>query len=265
MSPHVAAPLAAVFDLDGVVTRTARVHLAAWKTLFDAYLRERARRAGEPFRPFTPEDYRAYVDGRPRYDGVRTFLASRGITLPEGSPDDPPGTETVIGLGNRKNELFHEQLEALGVDVDRDAVRLVHELRGQGVRVGMATSSRNGAHILERAGLSELFEARVDGVVSARLGLKGKPAPDIFLECLRRLGAPDAARAVIVEDAPAGVAAGRAGGFGLVLGVAREDNEAELLEHGADQVVTGFEGVTAERVIRWFQERARATGAESAA
>lgn len=248
-------PAAAVFDLDGVITLTARVHAAAWKRLFDAYLRERARRAGEPFRPFTDIDYRAYVDGRPRLDGVRTFLASRGIALPEGSPEDPPAAETVAGLGARKNAIFNERLDELGVDVDQDGVRLVRELRARGLRVGMATSSKNGARILERAGLSDLFEARVDGVVSERVGLEGKPAPDIFLECLRRLGEPDPSRSVIVEDAPAGVRAGRAGHFGLVLGVAREENEAELLEHGADRVVATFEGVDADRIIRWYVER----------
>lgn len=252
MHEPVSRAAAVVFDLDGVITRTARVHAAAWALLFDAYLRERARQIGEPFRPFTDTDYRTWVDGRPRADGVRTFLASRGITIPEGTPEDPPGHESIAGLGSLKNQLFHEQLDALGVDVDPEAVRLVRELRGRGLEIGMATSSRNGEHILERAGLTDLFQARVDGVRSASLGLHGKPEPDIFLTCLELLGTPDPARAVVVEDAPAGVQAGRAGGFGLVLGVAREGDTAELLEHGADRVVTRFDDVSADLVLSWF-------------
>jgi alpha,alpha-trehalase len=239
---------AAVFDLDGVVTLTANVHRAAWKDVFDAYLRARAARSGEPFQPFTDTDYAAYVDGRPRRDGIRAFLASRGITLPEGSPSDPAGAETVHGLAERKNRIFRERLRTMGVTVDREAVRFARELRAAGMRVGMASSSRNAARILEAAGLEDLFDARVDGVLSDELGLRGKPEPDIFLECLRRLGAPDPGRALLVEDSVAGVEAGRRGGFALVIGVDRGGNAAALRAHGAHLVVRDFGGLTARDV-----------------
>lgn len=249
------APDAAIFDLDGVVTFTARLHAEAWKQLFDAFLRARAEAAGEPFRPFTGADYRAYVDGRPRLDGIRTFLASRGITLPEGTESDPPDAETVAGLGHRKNRIFRSLLEQRGVEVDDEAVRLIRELRDRGVRVGVASSSKNTALILEKAGLAELFEASVDGVVSKELGLRGKPAPDIFLACLERLGARDPGRAVVVEDAVSGVEAGRAGGFGLVLGVDRADQAIALREHGADWVVRDLGELSADRIEAWFTHR----------
>jgi len=249
---------AAIFDLDGVITFTARVHAASWKELFDEYLRSREKRVGEPFRPFTDADYRAYVDGRPRYEGVRTFLASRGIALPDGDPSDPPDAETVCGLGNRKNLRFRELLQELGADVDREAVRFVRELRERGIRVGVASSSRNTELVLERAGLTSLFDARVDGLLSARLGLRGKPAPDIFLECLKRLGASDPQRAIVAEDAMAGVEAGRAGGFGCVLGVDRGGQAVALREHGADWIVRDFREVTPERVRVYLENRAHA-------
>src|SRR5690606_18595344 len=181
----------------------------------DEFLRSRARASGEPFRPFTDADYLAHVDGRPRLDGIRAFLASRCITLPEGAPADSPDAETVAGLGHRKNLLFHALLRDRGVEVDDDAVRLIRELRGRGVRVGVASSSKNTQAILAAAGLADLFEARIDGVVSEELGLRGKPAPDIFLACLERLGAGDPGGALVAEDAVSGVEAGRAGGFGL--------------------------------------------------
>ncbi|HET9985216.1 MAG TPA: trehalose-phosphatase [Longimicrobiales bacterium] len=246
---------AAIFDLDGVVTFTARVHAAAWKELFDTYLRSRERTHAEPFRPFTEADYRTHVDGRPRSDGVRTFLASRGITLPEGRPDDPPEAETIAGLGNRKNALFHARLREMGVEVDAEAVRLVRELRARGIRVGVASSSKNTGPILEMARLEGLFDARVDGIVSERLHLRGKPAPDSFLECLRRLGTPDPRRAMVVEDAEAGVEAGRAGGFGLVLGVDRGGRAIALREHGADWIVRDFRDVSAERIEVYLANR----------
>jgi alpha,alpha-trehalase len=251
---------AAVFDLDGVVTFTARVHAAAWKELFDAYLRERANRLGEPFRPFTESDYRAHVDGRPRYDGVRTFLTSRWISVPEGDPSDPPGAETVAGLGNRKDAFFQERLGRDGVDVDGEAVRFIRELRTAGVRVGVASSSRNTAPVLERAGLEDLFEARVDGVDSADLGLRGKPAPDIILTCLEALGGSDPAEAMVLEDAESGVEAGRAGGFGLVVGVDRGGRKIRLRERGADWVVPGFAELTHGRIEEWFANRGHAFG-----
>jgi len=253
-----AGPDAAVFDLDGVLTFTARVHAAAWKELFDAYLHMRAARDGAPFRPFDADgDYRAYVDGRLRADGVVTFLASRGITLPLGNPTDPPERETIWGLGNRKNALFRERIQRDAVDVDADAVAFVRELRAGGVRVGVASSSENTAVILDRAGIADLFEARVDGVLSERLGLAGKPWPDIFLKCLELLGVADASRALVAEDAIAGVEAGRAGGFGLVLGVDRGGNGDALREHGADWVIRTFRDISLSRVTRYFESRQR--------
>ncbi len=253
--PGSADPLAAaVFDLDGVITFTAALHFAAWKSMFDDFLRGQAAGSSAPMQPFTEADYRAYVDGRPRFDGVRTFVASRGITLPEGTPSDPPEINTVYGLGHRKNGYFRERALNGGVEQDPEAVRLVRELRDAGVRVGIASSSRNTEMILDAAGLSDLFEARVDGVVSERLGLRGKPAPDIFLTCLERLGGPDPARAVVVEDAVAGVEAGRAGHFGLVLGVDRDDSSEQLRTHGADHVVKSFAEVSVDRLRSWLTE-----------
>ncbi len=251
-------PEAAVFDLDGVVTFTARVHAAAWKELFDTYLRQRSKGSGEPFREFDADrDYRQYVDGKPRYDGVRSFLASRGIHLPEGTPSDPPDAETVCGLGNRKNELFVEKTRELGVDVDHEAVRFIRELRDRDVRVGLASSSKNAAPILERVGLLDLFEARVDGTVSERLALRGKPEPDIFTTCLDMLlGTKDARRSMVVEDAISGVEAGRRGGFGLVLGVDRHNEAEPLREHGADWVISDFKEINADKVADYFRVRA---------
>jgi alpha,alpha-trehalase len=247
-------PQAVVFDLDGVVTFTARRHLAAWKDTFDAFLEARAARTGERPTPFTDDDYRAHVDGRPRFDGVRAFLAARDIELPEGGLGDPADRETVHGLGNRKNELFRERVRRDGVEVDPEAVRFAEALRDAGIRVGVASSSRNTELVLEAAGLTDLFEARVDGVVSERLGLRGKPAPDIFVACLERLGDADPSASVIIEDALVGVEAGRAGGFGLVLGVDRGGRAIPLREHGADWVVPGFGGVGVARVRAWFRE-----------
>ena len=252
-------PDAMIFDLDGVITFTARVHAAAWKELFDQYLKTRALRPGEPFRPFdAAHDYLAFVDGKPRYDGVLSFLASRGITIPYGNPSDPPTAETVCGLGNRKDDMFLRKVREVGVDVDQEAVRFVRELRERGVRVGIASSSRNAVPILEQAGIRDVFEAIVDGVVSERLHLHGKPEPDIFLTCLQQLvphGNP--ARAGIAEDAIAGVEAGRRGGFVLVLGVDR-NNTGELARHGANWSIQDFKGITAEQAIGFFAARASA-------
>ncbi len=251
-----AGPDAAVFDLDGVITFTARVHAAAWKQLFDDFLRARF---GEQFQAFDADaDYRTYVDGKPRYDGVQSFLAARGISLPFGTPFDAPERETVCGLGNRKNALFAQAIEKLGVDVDHEAVRLVRQLRDRGIRVGLASSSKNAVPILDRAGLSSLFEAVVDGTLSERLGLRGKPQPDIFLKCLELLGRTiPPVRAMVVEDAIAGVQAGRLGGFGLVLGVDRHGESAALLEHGADWVIRDFREISAESVLEYFRAKAR--------
>lgn len=226
---------AVLFDLDGVLTDTARVHMAAWKTMFDEVLRARAEATGTTFVPFGAEDYKRDVDGKPRYDGVRSFLASRGIELPEGGPDDPPEADTVHGLGNRKNVLVNELLGE-GVVVYPGSVRLVEHLRDRGVRRAVVSSSKNCEAVLEAGGIAHLFEARVDGVVAAEEGLPGKPAPDIFLAAAQRLGVA-AADAVVVEDAVSGVQAGRAGDFGLVVGVDREGDPQRLLDAGADLVV----------------------------
>jgi beta-phosphoglucomutase family hydrolase len=227
---------ACLFDLDGVLTQTATVHAKAWKEMFDDYLRERAKRTGDDFAPFTDDDYDDYVDGKPRYDGVRSFLASRGIELPDGTPDDEPGTETIDGLGNRKNDLVLALIERDGVDAYEGSVRYVRAARDAGLRRAVVSSSSNCRDVLEAAGILDLFEEIVDGNVATRQGLKGKPAPDTFLEGARRLGV-DAPRAAVFEDAVAGVEAGRAGGFGHVVGVDRVGHADALKAHGADVVV----------------------------
>lgn len=236
---------AVLFDLDGVVTRTAQVHAAAWKRLFDTYLRKQAADPVHDFRPFTQEDYRGYVDGRPRLEGIRCFLASRGLSLPEGASADGPDAETVHGLGARKNAWFREELERRGVDVDPAAVELLERVRAAGLRTAVVTSSRNGAAVLRLGGLEHLFDARVDGVEAGKLGLAGKPAPDTFLEGARRLGAVPA-RTAVFEDAQAGVRAGRLGGFALVIGVRRSGEEGALLRAGADVEVEDLSAVRVE-------------------
>ena len=242
---------AVIFDLDGVITRTATVHSHAWKKMFDGYLRERSEKTGEPFREFTQEDYLAYVDGKPRYDGVQSFLQSRGIDLPFGTPEDAPDKETVCGLGNKKNEAFNEVLRNEGVETYPSTVALMKELRDKGLRVGVASSSKNCEAVLKAAGLGHLVETRVDGVVSAALKLNGKPAPDIFLTAAQNLGVK-AHRAVVVEDAVSGVAAGKNGNFGLVLGIAREGNAQALKANGADLVVSDLEEISLEKINNWF-------------
>ena len=228
---------ACLFDLDGVLTQTAKVHAAAWKEMFDAFLRKRAAQAGEKFEPFDPvADYDEYVDGKPRYDGVRSFLAARGIDLREGTPDDPPDAVTVHGLGNRKNELVLTMIKRQGVEVYEGSVRYVRAVRDAGLGRAVVTSSANADEVLAAAGIDDLFEVRIDGVVAVHEHLDGKPAPDTFLAAARALEvAPD--QAAVFEDALAGVAAGRAGRFGLVVGVDRVGQADELLEHGADVVV----------------------------
>jgi beta-phosphoglucomutase family hydrolase len=229
---------ACLFDLDGVLTQTAKVHAAAWKQMFDEFLRERAEQTGEPFREFDARaDYDRYVDGKPRYDGVASFLASRGIDLPAGTPDDPPDARTVDGLGNRKNELVLHLIERDGVEAYEGSVRYVHAARDAGLRPAVVSSSTNCRDVLRAAGIIELFEEIVDGVVAAREGLKGKPAPDTFAAGARLLGV-DASRAAVFEDALAGVEAGRAGAFGHVVGVDRVGQADALREHGADVVVS---------------------------
>jgi trehalose-phosphatase len=232
---------AVILDLDGVLTRTARQHARAWKAMFDEFLRRRATRHGMDQAPFDIErDYVQYIDGKPRFDGVRSFLASRAIDLPEGTPDDA-AEETVRGLGNRKNEIFLDLLHREPVETFPDAVEQVHRWREQGFRLALITSSRNGRRILAAVGLAGLFDVTVDGVDAERLGMPGKPAPDVFLYAARELGVEPHA-AIVVEDAIAGVVAARAGGFGLVVGVARNGGD-ELDAAGADIVVTDLREV----------------------
>jgi len=228
---------AALFDLDGVLTDTARVHAAAWKRLFDDFLSERAQRGGDPFREFDiGRDYLVYVDGKPRYDGVRSFLASRGIELPEGNEADPPEQESVHSLGMRKDAFVKEVMARDGVAAYPTSTALVRRLRAQGFKIAVVASSHNCEEALESAGIADLFDTRVDGVVIDEMGLPGKPAPDAFLEAAQRLGvAPE--RAIVLEDAISGVEAGRAGGFRLVIGVARKGDAGELARRGAHHVV----------------------------
>jgi beta-phosphoglucomutase family hydrolase len=228
---------AVLCDMDGVITNTALVHAACWKEVFDRFLQQRAMQRGEAFRAFDSiSDYRRYVDGKPRFDGVRDFLASRGIRLEEGSPGDPSHAETVAGLGNRKNELVNRVLHDIGVKPYGGSVRLLKRLRTQGFKIAVVTSSENCTVILKSAGLDGFFDARVDGTVIRVEHLAGKPAPDSFLAAATLLRVQPE-RAVVIEDAISGVEAGRSGHFGLVIGVARHDNADELRRHGADLVV----------------------------
>ena len=228
---------AVLLDLDGVITDTARIHAACWKQMFDEYLQKRATQRGEAFRPFDlATDYRLYVDGKPRYDGVRDFLTSRGIRLPQGSPDDPPQAETVDGLGNRKNDLVNKIIEDKGVEPYEGSVELVHQLRHQGFKIAVVTSSQNCTAVLKAAKLDHLFDVQVDGNTIHAQHLAGKPAPDTFLMGAKLLGV-EPTRAIVIEDALSGVEAGRAGKFGLVIGVARKGTAEELRHHGAHLVV----------------------------
>ena len=228
---------AVVFDMDGVITDTARAHATCWARTFDEYLGERTASSGEPFEPFSEDDYLKYVDGKPRYDGVRSFLESRGIVLPEGTPNDSLDAKTVCGIGNRKNAAFLRFLQEDGADPYPTTVRLVEALHNRGIATAVITSSRNSEEVLRGAGVRHLFPVKVDGVDSDELGLTGKPMPDIFLEAARRLGV-DPGRAAVVEDALSGVEAGRSGGFALVIGVNRAGQAAELEAKGADLVVS---------------------------
>jgi trehalose 6-phosphate phosphatase len=226
-----------LFDLDGVVTHTAKLHAAAWKELFDGYLQQRAAREHESVQPFDSDtDYRRYVDGKPRYQGIESFLNSRGIELPYGDPTDGPEQETIYGLGNKKNSIFLARLKAQGAEVYHSTVELIRALKARGIMVGIVSSSKNCAAVLEVTGLADLFDTRVDGWDSERFKLTGKPAPDIFLKAAEQLGVLPA-RTVIVEDAIAGVEAGRNGRFAVVIGVARQGTHAALYTHGADVVV----------------------------
>jgi beta-phosphoglucomutase family hydrolase len=229
---------ACLFDLDGVLTSTASVHAAAWKEMFDGYLRQRAAREDRPFVPFDPvEDYDEYVDGKQRADGTRSFLQARGITLPEGSPDDPPGTETVHGLANAKNQILLRKLDSEGISAYPGSVRYLHEAENAGLARAVVSSSANTRAVLAATGLDALVDVVVDGVVAIREHLAGKPAPDTFLAAARTLNVAPAEGAVF-EDALAGVEAGRAGNFGCVVGVDRAGQADALRAHGADVVVT---------------------------
>ena len=238
---------ACLFDLDGVLTETAKVHAAAWKEMFDQFLRARSARTGEDFVPFgETDDYGEYVDGKPRYDGVRSFLASRSIELPEGQPDDPPSAETVCGLGNRKNEIVLRMIREQGVEAYEGSRRYLEAAREAGLRRAVVSSSTNCHDVLVAAGIEQFFEARIDGVVAERERLKGKPAPDTFLAGARALDVtPDAA--AVFEDALAGVEAGRAGGFACVVGVDRVGHAEALREHGASIVVRDLAELIEER------------------
>ena len=228
---------AAVFDLDGVITKTESVHAKAWKKLFDEFLTQYGKKLDQKLASFDEDtDYYQYVDGKPRYQGVKSFLDSRSIKLPWGKTDDPPGMDTICELGNWKNEVFHQMLQNIGVETYETSVALVQRLKKAGLKVAVVSSSKNCAAVLEAAHLSQLFEKRVDGLELEKLNLKGKPDPDIFVEAVRRLGAePD--RAVVFEDALSGVEAGRKGGFKCVVGVDRKNHARDLSKAGADVVV----------------------------
>jgi beta-phosphoglucomutase family hydrolase len=227
---------ACLFDMDGVVTKTALVHSAAWKEMFDDFLRQHAKDTGTEFVPFDSHDYDTYVDGKPRLDGTRSFLESRDIKLPEGSPDDPAGKATINGLSNKKNELVLAVLARDGVQVYDDTITYIHTVRAGGMATAIVSSSANTQQVLDSAGIADLFDVRVDGQIATERGLRGKPAPDTFLAAAQELHVP-ASQAVVFEDAVAGVEAGHAGHFAFVVGVDRVGHAAELRQHGADVAV----------------------------
>lgn len=228
---------AVLFDLDGVLTDTSSLHARAWKQMFDEFLARWCEEHDHPFQPFRIEsDYQQYVDGKPRVEGVASFLESRRIVLPDGVAEDPSDHHTIHGLAKRKNELVVQMIDAESVEPFAGSIRFVEWVREHGLRTGVVSPSRNAARVLEAAGIADLFDARVDGLVAAELGLPGKPTPDTFAECARRLGTTPE-RAVVIDDAAVGVQAGRLGQFGLVIGVERDSNGARLEEEGADIVV----------------------------
>ena len=228
---------AVLFDMDGVLTATAKVHAASWKKMFDGFLKKRAAETGQPCKPFDIKtDYKLYVDGKLRDEGVSSFLESRSIKLPSGEAGDPPEQETVSGLGNRKNELVNKIIETEGVDIYEGSIALVRLLRQEGIKTAVVSASKNCETVLNVTGITDLFDVMVDGNVAARLGLPGKPAPDTFLQAAKMLDT-EPQRAVVVEDAISGVQAGRAGNFGLVIGVDRHGEPDSLKNNGADIVV----------------------------
>lgn len=229
---------AVLSDLDGVITKTARLHAAAWKRLFDDYLAHVSAQMGTTFESFDlEEDYRLHLDGKPRHEGVRDFLKSRGLSLPLGDPSDRPERETLYGMGNKKDSYFETELRETGVDVYPATVEFIHLAKRAGLKTAVVSSSHHCAEILDAVGLTPLFDARIDGHDIDRLRLPGKPAPDAFWEAARRL-AVEPSRAIVIEDALAGVRAGHAGGFGLVIGVDRRNQADELRKQGADVVVS---------------------------
>jgi beta-phosphoglucomutase family hydrolase len=229
---------ACLFDLDGVLTKTARVHAQAWKQMFDAFLEQHADKTHTQFQPFDEvKDYDLYVDGKPRHDGVRSFLAARHIALPEGNPDDPPDAETVYGLGSRKDQIFLDLIHRHGVAAYEGSVRYLNNVKAAGLKAAVVTSSKNCTEVLRAARLDGLFDAQVDGNTAEAKGLQGKPAPDTYLEAAKLLNTPPQ-KAAVFEDALAGVEAGRAGKFGIVIGVDRQGQAQALRENGADIVVT---------------------------
>jgi len=229
---------AVLFDLDGVLTATAQVHERCWKRVFDEYLSSSVASHENRSRPFElPQDYRQYVDGKPRYDGVRSFLSSRGVWLPDGTPADPPTAGTICGLGNKKSLLFTEVIQSEGVAVYPDAVALARHLRERNIKLGVVSSSRHCESILTTVGLQDCFSLRVDGVVAEKVGLAGKPSPETFVYAARESGV-EPASSVVVEDALVGVRAAKQGGFGLVVGIDRTEGQIDLAKSGADVVVT---------------------------
>lgn len=241
-----------IFDLDGVVTKTAKVHAAAWKNMFNEFLIKVEKEGGCTYKEFSYEnDYLPFVDGKPRYKGVQSFLESRQIELPWGDPSDEPTLETICGLGNKKNIVFQEVLQKEGVEIYDSTIILIKDLKAHGIHVGVASSSKNCQYILEVAQMENNFETCVDGIVSAKLGLKGKPEGDIFVKAAENLGATPQ-ESVIVEDAVSGVQAGKNGQFGLVIGLARENNDSELLKNGADVVLKDFKGILTKQIEEWF-------------
>ncbi len=239
--PDVKKYKAMILDLDGVVTQTSRVHARAWKEMFDEYLEKRDKEEGESVQSYNPDvDYDKYISGKPRYEGVKSFLESRDIELPYGDPSDKPDQETICGLGNKKNRIFLNLLKKNGVDAYEGAVEHIKLWREKGLKIAVVSSSRNCAQVLEAAGITDLFDVRVDGVTAREEKLKGKPQPDLFLDAARKLGV-EPEHAVVYEDAVAGVQAGHAGKFGLVIGIARTGNDDDLRENGADIVIHNFD------------------------
>jgi beta-phosphoglucomutase family hydrolase len=243
-----------IFDLDGVVTKTARVHATAWKMVFDEFLKKKEQENGPAFREFSYEDdYLKYVDGKPRYKGVESFLKSRKITIPRGHLSDPSTSETICGLGNKKNKVFRAVLKEANIEVYDSTITLIKDLKKNSIRIGIASSSKNCQFILWAVKIEDYFETRVDGIVSEELGLRGKPKGDIFIKAAENLGATPG-ESIVVEDAVSGVQAGKDGKFGLVIGLARKNNSDELSKNGADVVLEDFKGILTKQVDKWFRQ-----------